>query len=76
MAKTSPGLRADAEQNRERIMAAARSVFADQGLDAPVREVAREAGVGVGTLYRRFPTREDLITEVFMDKMSATETAS
>lgn len=71
MAKTSPGLRADAEQNRERIMAAARRVFAEQGLDAPMREVAREAEVGVGTLYRRFPTREDLITAVFMDKMSA-----
>jgi AcrR family transcriptional regulator len=68
--KTSPSLRADAEQNRERIMAAARQVFAEQGLDAPMREVARAAGVGVGTLYRRFPTRDDLITAVFMDKMS------
>lgn len=70
MVKTSPALRADAELNRERIMAAARSVFAEQGLDAPMREVARAAGVGVGTLYRRFPTRADLITQVFMEKMT------
>lgn len=66
-----PALRADAERNRLRIVEAARRVFAEQGLDAPMNEVARRAGVGVATLYRRFPTREDLITSVFAEKMSA-----
>jgi AcrR family transcriptional regulator len=46
-------------------------VFAQQGLDAAMNEVARRAEVGIATLYRRFPTREDLITEVFAEKMSA-----
>jgi AcrR family transcriptional regulator len=64
-------LRADAEQNRERVLVAAREAFAEAGLDVPVAEVARRAGVGVATLYRRFPAREDLITAVFDDKMSA-----
>jgi AcrR family transcriptional regulator len=64
-------LRADAERNRRRIVRAARQVFAEQGLEAPLNEVARRAGVGIATLYRRFPTREDLITCVFAEKMSA-----
>jgi AcrR family transcriptional regulator len=64
------GLRIDAERNRLRIVEAARRVFAEQGLDAPMNEVARRAGVGIATLYRRFPTREDLITSVFAAKMS------
>jgi AcrR family transcriptional regulator len=64
-------LRADAERNRGRIIAAARAVFAEQGLDASMNEVARQAGVGVATLFRRFPTRDDLITATFADKMSA-----
>lgn len=59
------GLRADARRNREKILQAAREVFAELGLDAPLEEVARRAGVGVGTLYRRFPTRQDLIGCVF-----------
>jgi AcrR family transcriptional regulator len=63
-------LRADAERNRCRIVDAARQVFADLGLDAPMNEIARRAEVGVATLYRRFPTREDLITGVFADKMA------
>jgi AcrR family transcriptional regulator len=66
-----PALRADAERNRYRIVEAARQVFADQGLDAPMSEVARRARVGIATLYRRFPTREDLITNVFTEKMIA-----
>jgi len=66
-----PALRADAERNRCRIVEAARQVFAEQGLDAPMNEVARRAEVGIATLYRRFPTREDLITSVFAEKMSA-----
>ena len=66
-----PALRADAERNRCRIVEAARQVFAEQGLDAPMNEVARRARVGIATLYRRFPTREDLITSVFAEKMIA-----
>jgi AcrR family transcriptional regulator len=64
------GLRADAERNRERLLAAAREVFAEQGLDASTNEVARRAGVGVATLFRRFPTRDDLVEAVFAQKMA------
>jgi AcrR family transcriptional regulator len=65
------GLRADAERNRERVLRAAREVFAEQGLDASTNEIARRAGVGVATLFRRFPTRDDLVGAAFADKMSA-----
>ncbi|KRF20085.1 TetR family transcriptional regulator [Nocardioides sp. Soil797] len=68
-------LRADAERNRERILEAARSVFAEQGLDGSTNEVARRAGVGVATLFRRFPTRGDLVEAVFRDKMRDYATA-
>lgn len=64
-------LRADAELNRARILDAAREVFAEQGLDASTNEVARRAGVGVATLFRRFPSRDDLVNAVFADKMAA-----
>src|SRR5260370_3741603 len=50
-------LRADAERNRAAILAAARDVFAEQGLEAPLEEIAARAGVGIATLYRRFPDR-------------------
>ncbi|WP_221353546.1 TetR/AcrR family transcriptional regulator [Streptomyces beigongshangae] len=59
------GLRADARRNRARILVAARAVFAEHGIDAPVAAVARRAGVGVATLYRRFPTRDDLVRAAF-----------
>jgi AcrR family transcriptional regulator len=65
------GLRADAERNRKRVLSAAREVFAEQGLDASTNEIARRAGVGVATLFRRFPTRDDLVGAAFADKMSA-----
>lgn len=65
------GLRADARENRARIVQTARRVFAERGLSASLEEIARQAGVGVGTLYRRFPTREDLIGAVFAEKMDA-----
>ena len=65
------GLRADAERNRERVLRAAREVFAEQGLDASTNEIARRAGVGVATLFRRFPTRDELVGAAFADKMSA-----
>ena len=64
-------MRADAERNRERVLHAARDVFAEQGLDASTNEIARRAGVGVATLFRRFPTRDDLVGAVFADKMAA-----
>ena len=58
-------LRADAVRNRERILAAAADVFADRGLDVSLDDVARHAGVGVGTVYRRFPTKEALVEALF-----------
>jgi AcrR family transcriptional regulator len=63
-------LRADAERNRERILAAAREVFAERGLDAPLEAIAERAGVGQATLYRRFPRREDLIAACFAPKLA------
>jgi AcrR family transcriptional regulator len=60
-------LRADAERNRRRILDAARKVFAEEGLGVGVDAVARAAGVGVGTLYRRFPTKHDLLAAVIED---------
>jgi AcrR family transcriptional regulator len=69
-ARDGGGLRADAERNRQRIVTAAREMFGEQGLEVPLEEVARHAGVGVATLYRRFPTRPDLVTAAFEDKMA------
>jgi AcrR family transcriptional regulator len=71
----APALRADALRNRGRIIDAARQVFAEQGLDASMNEVARRAGVGIATLFRRFATREDLIAATFADRMSEYATA-
>ncbi|TDO51600.1 TetR family transcriptional regulator [Kribbella sp. VKM Ac-2527] len=72
-------MRSDAERNRERVVAAARAVFARDGLGASMASVAREAEVGIATLFRRFPTKEDLVSAVFADRMDAyaeaTETA-
>ncbi|MET8830978.1 helix-turn-helix domain-containing protein [Streptomyces sp. NPDC004610] len=64
-------MRADAERNRQRILSAARAVFAEHGIDAPMATVARRAGVGVATLYRRFPTRDDLVRAAFAQQMDA-----
>ncbi|MEU8275292.1 helix-turn-helix domain-containing protein [Microbispora bryophytorum] len=69
-------LRSDALDNRERILDAARALFAAEGLDVPMREIARRAGVGPATLYRRFPTKQLLVTEVFTDEMRARATPS
>ena len=63
-------LRADTERNRAALLAAARAVFGEQGLDASLDEIARRAGVGNATLYRRFPSRRDLIAEVFAGQMT------
>lgn len=67
-------LRSDARDNRERILDAARDLFAADGLDVPMREIARRAGVGPATLYRRFPTKQALVTEAFTDQMRACRT--
>src|SRR3954466_8239026 len=66
----STGLRVDAERNRQRVVAAASEAFAELGLDVPLEDIAKRAGVGVGTLYRRYPTRADLIAAAFETKMS------
>jgi AcrR family transcriptional regulator len=63
--------RADARRNRERILAAAREVFAEAGRDVQMPDVARAAGVGVGTLYRHFPAKEDLVRALVCDKVQA-----
>jgi AcrR family transcriptional regulator len=57
-------LRADAAHNRAELLDVARLVIAEQGVDASLRDIARKAGVGIGTLYRHFPTREALIAEL------------
>jgi AcrR family transcriptional regulator len=57
-------LRADARRNREKVLAAARAVFAEQGVDAQMDDVARRADVGVGTVYRHFPTKEALLNAI------------
>ena len=62
-------LRRDARENRDRILAAARTAFAELGTDASVEEIAARAGVGVGTLYRRFPTKDALVDAVFEEHL-------
>lgn len=61
-------LRRDAQRNRERLVEAARVAFAERGLDVPLEEIARRAGVSIGTLYNRFPTRNALAAAVFADR--------
>jgi AcrR family transcriptional regulator len=68
--KVDRSLRADAERNRQRIVEAARQVFAERGLDAPLDAIAERAGVGQATLYRRFPRRDDLIVACFAPKLA------
>lgn len=62
-------LRADAARNRERIIAAAATVFAERGLDVATAEIAHRAGVGEATLFRRFPTKDDLIDAIVETRM-------
>jgi AcrR family transcriptional regulator len=62
-------LRRDAERNRQRILEAAREAFAEEGLSVTLDEIAQRAGVGVGTVYRRFPDKEQLIAALFEDRM-------
>jgi AcrR family transcriptional regulator len=63
-------LRRDAERNRRRILTAARELFAEQGLEVGVEQIAARAGVGMGTLYRRFPTKSALIDAIFQARLS------
>ncbi len=63
-------LRADAARNRAAIVAVAREVFAEQGLEAPLEAIAARAGVGIATLYRRFPTREKLVAAALTEKVA------
>jgi AcrR family transcriptional regulator len=65
-------LRRDAEENRDKLLVAAAQVFDAQGLDGSVTEIARVAGVGMGTLYRRFPTKEALIEALVHEVLDAT----
>ena len=62
-------LRADALRNRARILEAAEVVFAAEGIEAPVDTIAEKAGVGVGTLYRHFPTKEKLCEAILLDRL-------
>ncbi|MGW2649766.1 TetR/AcrR family transcriptional regulator [Streptomyces sp. NPDC001393] len=62
-----PPLRADAQRNRDRILAAARELFQERGTAVALDDIARRAGVGAGTLYRRFPDRDALIRQVIVD---------
>ncbi|MFE4592597.1 TetR/AcrR family transcriptional regulator [Streptomyces laurentii] len=64
-------MRADARRNHERLLAQARTAFTEQGTDASLEDIARRAGVGIGTLYRHFPTREALLGAVFQDARDA-----
>src|SRR5271166_5970049 len=68
--ETDRPLRADARRNRERIVRSALTVFARDGVEAQMDEVARDAGVGIGTLYRHFPTKDALLVELVRQKLA------
>ena len=63
--------RADARRNHDKLVAAARAVFTEDGTSAPLEDVAERAGVGIGTLYRHFPTRQALLEAVYVDEVEA-----
>lgn len=68
---TTRRVRSDAQRNIDALLVAARAVFVTSGVDAPVREIAARAGVGLGTVYRHFPQRSDLVTAVFRQEVDA-----
>jgi AcrR family transcriptional regulator len=70
MSEPSRRPRADAERNRRRLLDAAAAVFGERGLDVGVAEIAQRAGIGRGTLFRNFPSKEDLIAAIVVDQMS------
>lgn len=81
----TPKLRADARRNRDKLIEIAAQAFADNGVETSLEDIARKAGVGIGTLYRHFPTREHLVEVVYLrelqnladaaDELSRTEAA-
>ncbi|WP_327236359.1 TetR/AcrR family transcriptional regulator [Streptomyces sp. NBC_01317] len=78
MPRTSPsgevparGKRADAQRNQRTLLTAAAEVFVTSGVDAPIREITARAGVGLGTIYRHFPTRADLVVAVYRHQVEA-----
>ncbi len=66
----APPMRADAQRSHERLLTAATAAFAEKGADAPLEDIAKRAGVGIGTLYRHFPTRLDLQEAVYRTQVS------
>jgi AcrR family transcriptional regulator len=68
---SSPRLRRDAQSNRDVLLAAAHDHFAANGLDAPLDQIAKDAGLAIGTLYRHFPTRLDLVQALFAEKLQS-----
>ncbi|KRF24988.1 hypothetical protein ASG95_11105 [Phycicoccus sp. Soil803] len=69
-------MRADAARNRSRLLDAATAAFADRGADASLDDIAKAAGLGIGTLYRHFPTREDLVLAVYGAQIDALDQRS
>jgi AcrR family transcriptional regulator len=69
--RASPQKRADARRNEQTLLAAAAAVFVTSGVDTPVRDIAAAAGVGMGTIYRHFPTRADLVIAVYRHQVDA-----
>ena len=69
--RTDRRVRADAQRNIDLLLQTALAVFATSGVDVPIREIAEKAGVGVGTVYRHFPQRSDLIAAVFRREIDA-----
>lgn len=67
----APKQRADAQRNQRRLLDAAAAVFVRSGVEAPVRDIAAEAGVGMGTIYRHFPTRADLVIAVYRHQVES-----
>ncbi len=66
-----PAERADARANRARLIAAAHDVFRERGLEAEMKEIAERAGLGIGTIYRNFPTKDDLITAIILEAIAS-----
>jgi len=69
--KSVPQKRSDARRNNEALLAAAAAAFVESGVNAPVRDIATRAGVGIGTIYRHFPTRADLVVAVYRHQVEA-----
>ncbi|MGW0828016.1 TetR/AcrR family transcriptional regulator [Streptomyces sp. NPDC002845] len=70
MTATTRGLRADAQRNRQRLLEAAVRAFSERGTDASLEAIAKDAGVGIGTLYRHFPTREALVEAAYRNEVA------